>query len=154
MRRIPPPIDDQLIDFRFPLFKTETLGNGLTILGLENSGTKIPKVYFRLGIDFGEKNDPKFREGAAELLSCVLKKGTARRSYAEIVEEIDFTGGSLGIDSSQDFFYLSGSFLREYADVGLELISDVLLNPAFAPSEIEKERKKILADIENKLEVL
>jgi zinc protease len=144
-----PPIDDQLIDFRFPSFKKETLGNGLTVLGLENYRPGPPKVYFRFGIDFGEKNDPPSKEGAVELLSRVLKKGTARRSYREIVEEIDFTGGSLGIDSSPDFFYLSGSFLREYADVGLELISEVLLSPSIGQSEIEKERRKILADIEN-----
>lgn len=144
-----PPIDDQLIDFRFPSFKKKTLENGLTVLGLENSPPGPSKMYFRLGINFGEKNDPPSREGAVELLSLVLKKGTTGRSYQEIVEEIDFTGGSLGIDSSPDFFYLSGSFLREYADVGLELISDVLLNPSLDDSEIEKERIKILADIEN-----
>jgi len=147
------PIDDQLIEFRFPLFKKETLENGLTVLGLESSfrgrGIKLPKVYFRLGINFGEKNDPLSNEGTVELLARVLKKGTAGRSYQEIVEEIDFTGGSLGINSSPDFFYISGSFLREYAHVGLELISDVLLNPAFDQSEIEKERNKILAEIEN-----
>lgn len=144
-----PPIDDQLIDFRFPSFRKKTLENGLTVLGLENSQRGPSKIHFRLGINFGEKNDPPSREGTVELLSLVLKKGTAGRSYQEIVEEIDFTGGSLGIDSSPDFFYLSGSFLREYADVGLELISDVLLNPSLDDSEIEKERIKILADIEN-----
>jgi zinc protease len=148
-----PPIDDQLIEFQFPSFKKETLRNGLTVLGLESSSpvrsSKLSKIYFRLAIDFGEKNDPPSREGTIELLARVLKKGTASRSYQEIVEEIDFTGGNLGIDSSPDIFYLSGSFLREYSDVGLELISDVLLNPAFDQSEIEKERKKILANIEN-----
>lgn len=151
MKEIPVnrPIENKLIEFRFPSFKKKTLGNGLTVLGLENHRSKLPKIYFRLGIDFGEKDDPPSKEGAVELIAHVLKKGTARRSYEEIVEEIEFTGGSLGIDSSPDFFYLSGSFLREYADVGLELISDVLLNPAFDQSEIEKERQKILADIEN-----
>ncbi|NIS37970.1 insulinase family protein, partial [Candidatus Saccharibacteria bacterium] len=87
-----PPIDDNLIEFQFPSFKREVLENGLTLLVLENS--KLPIVYFRLGIDFGEKNDPPNKEGAAELLARVLKKGTANRSYPEIGEEIDFVGGN------------------------------------------------------------
>lgn len=144
---VKPPIDDNLIAFQFPSFRTNVLENGLTLLVLENP--KIPKVYFRLGIDFGEKNDSPNGIGAVELLAQVLKKGTANRSYAEIVDEIDFVGGSLRVSSSADFFNVAGHFLNEYSDTGLELMSDVVLNPVFDKNEIEKERRKLISYIEN-----
>ena len=141
------PIDDNLIEFRFPQFQKEVLSNGLTILVLEDQ--KLPKVYFRLGVDFGTKNDPLHKEGSVELITTTLKKGTINRSYHEIVEEVDFTGGYLDVDASNDFFYVSGNFLKEYSDIGFQLMSDIVLNPAFHAEEIEKERKKIIANIEN-----
>lgn len=146
MKKIP-PIDDNLIEFQFPPFQKKVLENGLTLLVLENR--KIPKVYYRLGFDFGEKNDPQTKAGTVELMAHVLKKGTVNRSYHEIAEQIDFVGGNLDVDYSSDFFYLSGNFLREYSDIGLELMGDIVLNPAFHKEEIEKERKKLIADIEN-----
>ena len=141
------PINDKLIEFQFPSFQKKVLENGFTLLVLENR--KVPKVYYRLGFDLGDKNDPATKEGAVELLAHVLKKGTASLSYHEIAEQIDFMGGHLEVDYSRDFFYLSGDFLKEYSDVGLKLMSDVVLNPAFHKEEIEKERKKIIADIQN-----
>lgn len=141
------PIDDNLIEFQFPSFQKDVLSNGLTLLVLEDP--KLPKVYFRLGVDFGTKNDPLQKEGCVELIANVLKKGTTNRSYQNIVEEVDFTGGHLDVDANNDFFYISGNFLKDYSDIGLELMSDVVLNPVFHEHEIEKERKKIIANIEN-----
>ena len=142
-----PPIDDRLITFKFPRVAEKTFDNGLTLLVIEHH--EVPKVYFRMGIDFGEKNDPDGMEGAVELMTRVLKKGTRNRTYEEIAEEIDFLGGELDASSTRDFFYLYGEFLKEYADRGLDLMSDVVMNPIFDAEEIEKERSKMLADIEN-----
>lgn len=142
-----PPIDDHLIKFHFPRAKEKVFDNGLTVLVIEHH--EVPKVYYRLGFDFGEKNDAEGLEGSVELMSRVIKKGTENRSYEELSEEIDFVGGTLEITSTVDFFYVSGEFISEHADVGLELISDVVINPIFPPEEIEKERNKLIADLEN-----
>ena len=142
-----PPIDDRLIDFKFPGVSEKILDNGLTLLVIEHH--EVPKVYYRMGIDFGQKNDPDGMEGAVELMARVLKKGTQSRTYEELAEEIDFLGGELDASSTRDFFYVHGEFLKEYADRGLDLMSDVVMNPVFDPREVEKERSKMLADIEN-----
>lgn len=142
-----PPIDDQLLDFKFPPVKERKLPNGLILMVIERH--EIPNVYFRLGIDFGEKHDPPGIKGVVEMMAHLLKKGTANRSYDEIVDQIDFVGGALESAFSQDFFYLVGSFLKEYCDVGLELLSDSTLNPVFPLEEMAKERANMLANLEN-----
>lgn len=142
-----PPIDDRLLDFKFPPVKERKLSNGLTLLVIERH--EIPSVYFQLGIDFGEKRDPPGMKGVVEMMAQLLKKGTTNRSYDEIVDQVDFVGGALETAFSQDFFYLVGSFLKEYCDVGLELLSDITLNPVFPPEEMAKERANMLANLEN-----
>jgi predicted Zn-dependent peptidase len=142
-----PPITDELLKFEFPNYQEYTFSNGLTIILLRN--TKLPKIYLRLGFDFGIKNDPSGFEGATELLVEVLKKGTLQHSYQEIVNRIDFIGGSLSISSTQDFFYIHGEFLSEFSDLGLELISEIAREPAFHSKEIDKELTNLLVDLEN-----
>jgi len=142
-----PPINDSIITFDFPKFEKKILPNGLTLLIWENQ--ELPKVYFSLAVDFGHKSDPTSQTGAAELMARVLKKGTANRSYQQIADEIDFVGGDLEVGANQDFFFISGNFLREYAGFGLELAGDLVMNPTFEETEIEKERQKMIAEIEN-----
>lgn len=142
-----PPIENRLLDFKFPPVKERKLPNGLTLMVIERH--EIPNVYFRLGIDFGEKHDSPAVKGGVEMMANLLKKGTANRPYDEIVDQVDFVGGALETAFSQDFFYLVGSFLKEYSDIGLELLSDIALNPVFPVEEMAKERANMLANLEN-----
>ncbi|MFQ5583635.1 MAG: M16 family metallopeptidase, partial [Calditrichia bacterium] len=123
------------------------LENGLTIIIVERP--EIPKVSFRLGVNYGQKNDPAGIEGAAELLADLLKKGTVNKSYPEIAETVDFMGGNLEAAVSKDFFFVYGDFLKEFSEEGLQLFSDVVMNPLLPEDEVEKERRKLLSDIEN-----
>ncbi len=142
-----PPIDDHLITFRFPQIEEVTLANGLTVLVIEHP--KIPKVYLRLGTLFGERYDPEGQEGSAELLANLIKKGTRQQAYTDIVETVDTMGGELEAIARRDFFYLYGEFLSEYAEQSIALLADVVQFPLFPEEELEKERQKMLADLEN-----
>ncbi len=147
VRKIKPPIDPRLIKFRFPGVKRKTLANGLTLLVIEQP--KVPKVYFRLGFDFGSKTDPEEKAGLNELLAATLKKGTRKYMYREIVDLVDFMGAELEVMVSEDFFFVFGEFLSEFVQTGLELVSEVVLRPQFPAEELEKERAKAIANLEN-----
>ncbi|GAB4378908.1 MAG: pitrilysin family protein [Calditrichia bacterium] len=142
-----PPIDSRILDFRFPKVKEHRLANGLKIMVVERH--RLPKVDIRLGFDFGIKNDPEGQEGLCQLLAATLKKGTAKRDYATIAENIDYVGGALDALVSEDFFFVAGEFLKEHLEVGLDLFSEILFEPLFAEAEVEKERQKLIADLEN-----
>ncbi len=145
--KIQPPIDPRLIKFRFPGVKKRTLPNGLTLLVIEQA--RVPKVYFRVGFDFGSKADPQGKIGLNELLAATLKKGTRQHTYREIVEMIDFMGAELEVMVSEDFFFVFGEFLAEFVENGLELVSEVVRRPVFPEEEVEKERAKAIANLEN-----
>ena len=142
-----PPIDDRLLDYKFPTVIEDKLKNGLTVLAVEDH--RLPKIYFRMGVCFGEKNDPEQKEGAAQLISQLIRKGTRSRSYRQIVEEIESAGGSLHTAVSSDFFYIYGDFLEEHFGTGMELLNEIIRHPTFPPDEFQKERHKLIANLEN-----
>ena len=142
-----PPIGKGLIKFRFPQVKVRSLPNGLKVLIIERSD--LPKVYLRLGMNFGTKYDPPDKAGLFQLMTNALKKGTVNRDYPEIVEKVDEIGGDLESAVNDDFCFVYGEFLKEHFPVGIEIMSDVVLNPVFPAPEVAKEKQKMIADIEN-----
>ena len=142
-----PPIDSHLIEFKFPRVYRHTLSNGLPLLIIEHH--EIPKVYFRIGYDFGSKDDPSGKAGLNLILSTTIKKGTKSKDYYTIVEKIEELGGELDSVASEDFFFVQGEFLKEHAEKGLDILRDIIQNPVFPKEHLEKERFKQIADLEN-----
>ena len=142
-----PPIDPTLLKFHFPDVKEIQLANGIHLLVVERK--ELPKVYLRLGLNIGSKNDPSNRAGLVQLFANTLKKGTESRSYAEIIQTIEQIGGDLDTTVNEDFLVIHGEFLKDYIRTGMEVISDLILHPSFPQDEIEKERYKLIADLEN-----
>jgi len=142
-----PPIDQNLLEFHFPEVREKKLSNQLTLLVIEKP--LLPKVYIRLGMDFGTKNDPPDKSGLLQLLASSLKKGTSKHNYYQLVDRIEQVGGELDTTVNEDFFIIYGEFLRDHLADGLDILSELLLHPVFPDGEVEKERLKQLADLEN-----
>ena len=146
-RKVKPPIDSHLLEFPFPEVIENRLPNGLNVLVIPRPD--LPKVYLRLGMNVGQKNDPTDRAGLGQLLSNTIKKGTRSRSYLEIIQTIEQVGGELDTIVNEDFFVIHGEFLKEYLKTGLDILTDVIRHPSFPETEMEKERYKQVADLEN-----
>ncbi len=115
--------------------QTFKLDNGLTVIVVENH--KLPKVAYRVFVD----NDPILEKDAAgyvTLMGELLTKGTKTRTKAQIDQEIDFIGASLSSDANG----VSGSCLSKHSGKLLDLMSDVLINPAFPAEELEKSKRR------------
>jgi zinc protease len=142
-----PPIDSHLIEFKFPRVYRHNLSNGLPLLIIEHH--EIPKVYFRIGYDFGSKDDPSGKAGLNQILSTTIKKGTKNKDYYTIIEKIEELGGELDFVTSEDFYFVQGEFLKEHAEKGLDILRDILQYPIFPQEHLDKERFKQIADLEN-----
>lgn len=124
-----------------------TLPNGATLIVSEQRN--VPMLLVRVWIDAGSRRDPPGKEGLANLTADLLTEGTETRSATLIGEEIDFIGGTLESSASTDYAEASLRVLSKDLDVGLDLLADVLLRPAFAPAELERRREAVLASIES-----
>ncbi len=128
-----------------PAVEQAVLANGATLLVSEQRN--LPLVMVRVVLDAGARWDPPGRAGAASLTADLLAEGTAKRSAAQISEAIDFIGGSLNADASMDYAQLQLQVLRKDLDVGLDLLADILLRPAFSADELARRREAALASI-------
>ena len=108
-----------------------TLPNGLKVIVVENH--KTPVISWQLTLDI----DPVMEgghKGLADLAGQLMRSGTKNRSKQQIDEETDFIGASLSTFSTGMF----GSSLTRHKEKLLDLMSDVLLNPAFPQEELDK----------------
>ena len=126
-----------------PPISENVLANGLKVIAVEHH--ELPVVSFRIMIQAGSAQDPIGKAGLGELTADLLLKGTKSRGAKDIAEEIDFVGGNLNASSSWDASYITCNVLKKHFDVGLDLFSDVTLNPLFQKSEIDRQRKRAVS---------
>lgn len=107
----------------------------------------LPSVYLNLVIEAGSLLDPSGREGLAALTAEGLLTGTRRRTATQISEEIEFTGGTLVAKAGKDCTAITLNVLKKALPTGLEILSDVLTQPAFQPKEMAKKKKEFKARI-------
>jgi predicted Zn-dependent peptidase len=121
-------------------YQAFTLRNGLQVFVVENH--KLPRVQFTIQL----KNDPileKEKTGYVELAGELLGTGTTTRNKAQLDEEVDFIGASLNTSWNGIF----ASSLSKHRERLLELLTDVLYNPAFAQSELDKLKTQKLSEL-------
>jgi zinc protease len=129
-----------------PLAHREMLPNGMVLLVAERP--TIPIVVVRVYLSAGSVYDPPDAGGLANLTADMLTRGTARRSGPELDQAIEFVGGSLEGDAGRDGASLSLSVLKKDLKLGLDLLAEVLLTPAFPESELKRRSEEIAASIE------
>jgi zinc protease len=129
----------------------ETLPNGLTLVLQEDH--KLPTIAFTMWIRPGQLADPAELPGLASSTAEMLTEGTERRTSAQIAEEVDKLGASLDGSSRFGASYTSvnASGLINSAPQILDLMSDVVLHPAFSASELEKYKQREEAGLEARL---
>lgn len=122
-----------------------TTSNGMTVVVLEQHF--LPIVELHALVKAGSSQDPPEKAGVANLVASLLDEGTTSRSSKQLAEQIDFVGGSLGAQASEDFTTASARILRKDIDLGFTLLADILQHPAFPKQEFERVRSQILGEI-------
>ena len=121
------------------------LPNGLRLLVREDS--RLPLVTMLTAFKAGILAETPENNGITKLCSRVVIKGTPTRSAEQIVEQIESLGGGIGADSGNNSMSISLHLMKPDVATGLELLSDVLLNPLFPENEIDREKQFQIASI-------
>jgi zinc protease len=131
---------------RFPRFERATLGNGLQLIVAERQS--IPQVNLTLLVDSGYAADQLALPGTASLALDMMDEGTATRSALQIAEELAGLGATLGLGADLDTGFVSLSALKDKLDPSLAIFGDVILNPSFPAEELERLRRRRVAQIQ------
>ena len=95
----------------------------------------------------GSRHEKPHEHGLAHLLEHMAFKGTKRRTARQIAEEIEAVGGDLNAETNVERTSYYVRLMGEDAPLALDMISDILTEPAFDPEELKREKEKIENDL-------
>src|SRR5581483_6495408 len=128
------------------------LSNGLRLLVREDP--RLPLVamgaVFRGGLLAENPQD----NGITHLMAKVLLKGTKTRTAEKIANEIEAVGGSISSESGNNSFGVSVDVMKPDLKLGVDLLSDVLLNATMPEKAIAREKEIQIAAIQQEDEQL
>lgn len=140
-RELPPP-PAPAKDLALPPVQIADLDNGLQVNTIVTE--QLPVVYATLVIRSGAESDPAKLPGLSGLVAQMLKEGTAKRSAAEIAEEIEFLGADLWASSDEENTYIGVRALAEHFEVVMGILAEVAGKPAFNAKELGKMKRREL----------
>jgi predicted Zn-dependent peptidase len=124
---------------------TSTIDDGLTVVTERMVDARSVTMGFWVGT--GSVDESGALWGASHFLEHLLFKGTSERTARSIAEAVDASGGDMNAFTTREYTAFYVRLLAEQADLGLDILSDILWSPAFRPDEFESERQVILEEI-------
>jgi len=128
-----------------PLIVRDVLDTGLRLI--TETMPHVRSVTIGVWLMRGSRHESDERSGIAHFVEHMLFKGTDSRSAEDIAQAIDSIGGQLDAFTAKEYASYYIKVLDEHLPLAIELLSDIVMNPAFAPEEIVREKKVILEEI-------
>ncbi|QYJ07985.1 M16 family metallopeptidase [Qipengyuania flava] len=140
-----PPIES-VAELDFPDVERTTLANGMTLHYANR--TAIPATYVTLSFNAGSAADPADKRGLESLALRLFEEGTTTKSSRVIAETSERLGADISLGGGADRSTFTLSALSANLVPSLELMSDMVRNPAFAPAEIERVRAQQVTSVQ------
>ncbi|MGP1282314.1 MAG: M16 family metallopeptidase [Parasphingopyxis sp.] len=144
-RSVPRPEVGMTEDLDFPEVERGMLSNGVEVRFVRQ--TAVPTILTQLSFDAGNAADRADRLGTQALMLALMPEGTTSLGSIQIAEAQERLGAAISSAASLDRTTIGVFALAPNYGPSLDLLADVVRNPAFALSEIERLRATQLAAI-------
>jgi predicted Zn-dependent peptidase len=121
------------------------LSSGLTVVTEAMPGAR--SASFGCWVRVGARDETDEQAGSSHFLEHLLFKGTATRTGREVSEAIEAVGGELNAHTAHEHTAFYTRVPAPAADIGLELLCDVVTQPTFDEDDVESERQVILEEL-------
>lgn len=121
------------------------LPNGLRIVSAPRQEAESVALGIWMGV--GGRYESARVNGVSHFLEHLLFKGTKSRSSRAIKEAVEGRGGILNAFTDEEFTCVWAKVQPRDLEQTVEVLTDMVLHPAFEPKEIEKERQVVLEEI-------
>lgn len=128
------------------MYKKTKLRNGIRVVKVQNKN--IETVTLLALFKVGSRDERGRMEGMAHFLEHMLFKGTAKRpSCMAINKELDTIGASYNAFTGKEYtgFWIKSG--KKDLELALDIISDMIISPLFAPKDIATEKGPVLEEI-------
>ena len=117
--------------------------------GFINKANRGETVNLSFAMRSGNVDDYMNKGMIAGFVANLLNKGTQSRSRQDIEDELSAISSSVGFSGSNGRVYANVSSTKEYLPAALEIMTDMLKNPKFEISELDKIKTQRLAGLES-----
>ena len=131
-----PPEGGTPKDFKLPEKDNNKLNNGLTATLVQYG--LIPKVDINVIVKTGNIHEDENEVWLADLTGDLMNEGTTSADFQTIAKKVAAMGGEVNVSTGPNQTTISGSVLSEYAPDLIKILADIVINPAFPESEIER----------------
>ncbi|HKT14654.1 MAG TPA: insulinase family protein [Allosphingosinicella sp.] len=143
--KIPQPPVEPVKALDFPAIERARLANGMKVVFARRA--TVPVVRVSMLFDAGNAADDKSKLGIQALMLSLLDEGTTRRNSIQIAQEQERLGASISSNAGMDNTSIGMFALKPNLAPSLDLLADIVRNPAFNPDDIERQRAVLLARI-------
>jgi len=126
---------------------TRAPGPGGSLLIVESNRT-VPLVHLVVASRSGSAADPRHREGLTNLAAEMALRGAGGKTREQLDGALDALGATLAVETQPDETRFEGEVLARNLDAYLALVADVLLRPTFAPAELARTKRELIAQID------
>lgn len=123
----------------------ELFDNGLCLL--TESMPDVRSVSLGAWLTRGSRHEGETHAGIAHFTEHMLFKGTTTRTAEDIAQQVDSIGGQLDAFTAKECASYYVKVLDEHLPRAVDLLSDLLLRPAFHDEDITREKKVIIEEI-------
>jgi predicted Zn-dependent peptidase len=126
------------------LFRSEA-ENGVTVMS--ELLPWVRSVAVGIWVARASAHEHRSKMGVSHLLEHMVFKGTERRSARDIALELEVRGGSLDAYTSRDHTAFQARVLDEDLPRALDVLTDLVRNPALRADDLDRERMVVLEEI-------
>ena len=141
----PEPTGTPALDF--PTVEETNLSNGIKVFFARRGA--VPTVRVAVSFNAGYAADPADKRGIASMMSTMMSEGTTSLTSTQIAETEEKLGADVSVGSSLDRTVASLRAVKPNLGLSLDLLADVIKNPAFATNELERVRVQQLTRIKS-----
>lgn len=136
--------------FKLRDYKTESLENGLEILRIDDKA--LPSFAVGVLVKSGASADPVGKSGLMNLMARTLSRGAGHRSAVEIIDSLGKLGADFSATAAPDYTWVLVGGLSFHQKTLTDIFLSIIESPKFPESEVQRERKLILASLQKKAE--
>jgi zinc protease len=133
----------------FPRTERARLSNGIPVIYARRAAVPVTRV--TVEFNAGIAADPGDRLGTQAMTLNMLEEGTTSLNSVQLAEAQERIGATIGTGASLDRTTVSLTAMTPALGASLDLLADVVRNPAFDPGEVERIRQQQLAGIANEM---
>lgn len=127
------------------MYTRYTLKNGIKVIA--EYIPYVNSISMGVWIRSGSRYENSQNNGVSHFIEHMLFKGTKNRSAKRIAEEIEEVGGQINAFTGKEATCFYVKLLDEHIGMGIDVLSDMLLNSNFSEDDIQREKGVIQEEI-------